>query len=486
MTYNQNNKDDNKQNNTVDMSKIVQLRDEISKRNPEILSDGLRRDSNGKIIKGSTLNVSTLFDRDSNLNDLFIYNQFTGNVELYNHLDVFKLHADDIEKADVQVQKYIEKVYGVCFEDRILTAGKLSHIYDKNYSNPYNPMKDYLNAQKWDGKPRLENMFIDYLGAENTKLNKQIARKWMIGAVERVFIPGCKFELVPVLVGSQGRGKSTLCSALCPVDEKGQAQYFLDNLPSLSGENKDNYQLIHDNWIIELSELSAMNKSRIESAKQFISQTKDQYRKPYAATSKAVLRSNAFIGTTNQDEFLRDRTGNRRFLPVEIDKIRRSKDVFNIDREDITQIIAEAVHYFKQGEKPVLDAETVKELQAVQANHMTTDIDEDRIKEFANLLVPEDWENYSLYQKQSYFVKYLNDDIYSSKKAKKLDAKNLHPISRFNARELAFCVFKDDKATGRISKKISSVMQTMGNFEHKSYRVKQGATTKQTRGYVRK
>lgn len=471
----------------IELDEITKLRNELSEKKPDALNNGLRTDSNGKMLKGSIVNVSTLFANDENLKDLFRFNDFTKNIELYKGLDKFKLNKRDIDKADVQVQTYLERKYYVCFEDRILKAGKLNYIYNVRYDKPYNPMKEYLEAEEWDGKQRLDTFFIDYLGASDNKLNRQIARKFLIGAVGRVYMPGLKLELVPILVGKQGRGKSEICKALCPRDERGQEKFFYDGLPSLSGEDKDNYQLIHDNWIIEIGELDALNKTKIESTKAFISRTEDKYRPPYAAMPINVLRSNVFIGTTNDSDFLKDRTGNRRFLPVEIDKQQRSKDVFNIDRHDIAQVLAEAVYYFKQGEKPVLDADVMDQLKNVQASHMATDVDEDKIKEFAELLVPSNWEEYDLYQKASYFDKYYNQNRFSDRNGHKISTDRLHPIKHFNAQEVMSCVFKDTNTLkGKLSKKISSVMQGMDDFERKTYRTKKAGKSKVIRGYVRK
>lgn len=470
-----------------DLMNITELRDELVRYKPEIVSNDLITDNNGKIIKGSVANVSAIFAHDDNLKDLFRYNEFTGNVELYKGLDALKLRPNDIEKADVQVQSYIEKHFHVCFEDRILKAGKMNYIYNTRYDAPYNPMKDYLEDEEWDGKHRIDTFFIDYLGAEDNRLNREISRKFLIGAVGRILTPGLKVELVPILVGKQGRGKSTLCSALCPLDDKGQPKYFLANLPSLSGDNKDNYQLIHDNWIVEIGELDAMSKTKIESTKAFISETKDQYRPPYASVAKSCLRSNVFIGTTNTIDFLRDRTGNRRFLPIEIDKQERTKDVFNIDRHDIAQVLAEAVYYFKDDEKPVLSSDVMDDLKEVQSKHMITDVDEDRIKEFAELLVPDDWEQYTLYEKTRYFDRYIDESIYKDASLKEIPTSKLHPIKRFNAEEVVACVFNDNRTIkGKLSKKISSVMQSLDNFEYKTYRVKIAKQSRLVRGYVRK
>lgn len=477
---------DSNQDNIIELDDITKLRDEVVSAKNGML-DGLRTTSSGKIIKTSVINVAEIFKRDDKLKDLFRYDDFTNNIELYQGYKALNLNIDDIDKADIQVLSYIEKVYHVCFDERIMKHGKLNYLYNIRQTQPYNPMKEYLEQTEWDGTKRAETLFIDYLGASDNKLNRNIAKKWLIGAVARVFQPGIKFELMPILVGKQGRGKSTLCSALCPLDENNQAKYFLANLPSLSGDNKDNYQLIHDNWIIEVGELDAMNKSRIESTKAFISETKDQYRPPYARSAKSVLRSNVFIGTTNTADFLRDRTGNRRFLPIEIDKQERSKDVFNIDRNDIAQVLAEALYYFKQGEKPVLDAEVMDDLQAVQADHMATDVDEDKIKEFAKMLVPNNWEEYPLFEKANYFDRYISENLYLDRKARPLNNDELHPIKRFNAEEVVTCVFRDTRTVkGKLSKKISSVMQNMDNFEYKQYHIKRAGKPGSTRGYVRK
>ncbi len=171
-------------------------------------------------------------------------------------------------------------------------------------SNRFHPVRNYLNSLKWDGQKRLETLFIDYLGAEDTAYVRAVTRKVLTGAVARVYEPGIKFDYALVLVGPQGIGKSEIISRL-------GCGFSSDTLTTLQG--KEAYEQIQSFWLIELGELSALKKAEVETIKLFISKKEDAFRQAYARYTGRYPRQCIFIGTTNNDEFLKDQTGNRRF-----------------------------------------------------------------------------------------------------------------------------------------------------------------------------
>ena len=467
-------------NITIDTDELNKLHQAAEEQHNKQMAH-FKTTADGKIKKKSYQNVAAVFATDENLSELFRHNSFTDTDELYKNLDVFRLKPNDLDKADTQVLSYIERKYDVCFDDNFYQKGKRNYLQNQSYTHEYNPVKDHINAEEWDEKPRAASMFIDVLGAADTPLNRDICLKWLVGTVGRAFDAGLKLELMPILVGEQGRGKSTLCSALCPKDDSGQALYFLDNLPSMSSDNKDNYQLIHNNWIVEIGELDAMNKSRIEATKSFVSQTTDQYRKPYDKAAYSHARMNSFIGTTNSEDFLRDRTGNRRWLPVHIDEQERKLDVFNLDEHYIHQVLAEALVYYKKGVKPVIDPELTDELKAVQSNYMAADVEEERIKLFADMLVPKNWDNYTHYQKQLYYTRVKDQNSYIDRNGNAISDDYLEQNERFTTDELITAIFQDSRNSGKKARKVSSVMQTMPEFEKKTFKANGG----RARGYVR-
>jgi len=211
------------------------------------------------------------------------------------------------------------------------------------HENIISPIKHYLQDLRWDGKPRLDNILVDYAGAKDNKLNRIFGAKFMIGAVARALNPGCKNDTALVMEGPQGVGKSTFGKILA------SEEYFHDGLPDL--HSKDASSGIRGMWFIELSELSAMRRSENEATKAFLSRTHERFRPAYARTEVIEPRRCVFFGTTNRSDYLTDDTGGRRFWPVRVTKIDR--DALARDRD---QLWAEAVHRFQSGCSWWLDA----------------------------------------------------------------------------------------------------------------------------------
>ena len=180
--------------------------------------------------------------------------------------------------------------------------------------NRYHPIRDYLNGLQWDGTERIAHVLHHFLGATEDEYTCEAMKIFLLGAIKRVFQPGCKFETMLCLVGGQGVGKSTFFRLLAVKDE-----WFSDDLRRLDDDNV--YRKLQGHWIIEMSEMSATaNAKSIEEIKSFLSKQKETYKVPYETHPADRLRQCVFAGTTNRQDFLpRDRTGNRRFIPVPVD-----------------------------------------------------------------------------------------------------------------------------------------------------------------------
>jgi hypothetical protein len=203
----------------------------------------------------------------------------------------------------------------------------------------FDPVCDYLDAQRWDGRPRLDRWLITYLGAEDTPLNRSIGRKVLVAAVRRVRQPGCKFDYVMVLEGKQGTGKSTTLRILAGDDN------FSDQ-PILHLETRAQQEALEGVWIFEISELVGLRRTEIETVKSFLSKTSDDARPAYGRFRTDQRRRCIFVGTTNDNEYLRDNTGNRRFWPVRTGRI----DLIAL-KQDRDQLWAEAAAMEKGGEE---------------------------------------------------------------------------------------------------------------------------------------
>lgn len=233
----------------------------------------------------------------------------------------------------------------------------------------YHPIRDYLSRLKWDQQPRTKKWAITYLGAEDKPHTRYVAEKWLIAAVARVFQPGCKFDNVLILEGIQNGGKSSSLSIL-------GGEWFSDT-PFEIG-SRDGFLAMRGHWIIELAELDSFNRAESTRAKHFFAASKDTYREPYGRRTIDVPRQCIFAGTTNQDEYLRDETGNRRYLPIacgdiDTDGLRRDRD----------QIWAEAVELYRGGEKWWFEGTTPYVAEEQEARY-AQDAWEAQVKDWVN------------------------------------------------------------------------------------------------------
>lgn len=231
-----------------------------------------------------------------------------------------------------------------------------------------NPLTDIINGLRWDGVHRIE-AFLHYVTkCEDNEYTREVSRLIFAGGIHRAYEPGCKFDDMVVLVGNQGKGKSTLCRWLALEDD-----YFRE-IKSVTG--KESVEALRGCWIGEMSELMAMTKIKeMEAVKAFITSQEDSYRTPYSRYPEVIPRRCIFIGTTNNQQFLTDKTGNRRFYPVMCnldgyDVFQNEKEV----KEYIRQCWAEALVLYKKGKlPPFADRTKIEIIQQAQEEAMEDD-----------------------------------------------------------------------------------------------------------------
>lgn len=230
-------------------------------------------------------------------------------------------------------------------------------------ANPVDRVREYLVGLRWDGVERLAHMPHVYLGAEPTPTNAEICTRWMLSAVARAMVPGCKADHVLVLVGKQGAGKSTFFEIL-------GGGWYASGMPDVGG--KDAMEWLRGPWIAEIEELNAFSRANATSIKSFITRASDRFRPAYGRIPVDAPRRLVFGGTTNEAEFLRDSTGGRRFWPVEV-ATDGPMDTASL-RRDRDQLWAEAFSRFQAGEQwHVTSEEAIEELQEKQEQASAAD-----------------------------------------------------------------------------------------------------------------
>lgn len=221
----------------------------------------------------------------------------------------------------------------------------------KNVSmrNKFHPVREMLDSFKWDGKENIKSLLPCYLGVVDSEYSYQVMRLQMVGAVARVYEPGCKFDYTMIFTGPQGLGKSTFLKMMALNDS-----WFNDSLDSLDSDKAA--QSLMGSWIVELAELKSLARTAggVESVKRFLTAVQDKYRVPYERRADIFLRQCVFAGTTNKSDFLQDETGNRRFLIIQTGVNKPTKSLFVPEAiEDMKAAWAQAVHIWKE-ERPEL------------------------------------------------------------------------------------------------------------------------------------
>ena len=242
---------------------------------------------------------------------------------------------------DSNLRSYIEKKYGIKSGEKVMDA--LANVTARF---PFNPVKDLLEDcfERWDGNKHIENLLPSLLGVEKTDYTCAVMRLFMLGAIMRIYHPGCKFDYMLVLVGGQGGGKSTFLRLLALDDS-----WFNDNFSTLDSARA--VENLRGMWIVEMAELQATKRAKdVETIKSFITSRVDTYRAPYQRRTEQRPRMCVLAGTSNPVDFLTDPTGNRRFLPITCDRDKATVDIFGDElaiKAEFAQAWGEAMDIYK-------------------------------------------------------------------------------------------------------------------------------------------
>lgn len=327
------------------------------------------------LIKKTWANIKEAISYDPELYDHIKYNELANSVWVFGELPwerkrTYRLWKDS---DDQNLKSYLEQRYGFNKSDKIMDA--LTIVAN---NNRFNPVCDELNRIAIDYKPEeykgaIRRLLVEYMGVDDTNYHYEVMKTFMLGAICRVFFPGCKFDYTIILYGEQGFGKSEFVRrlALCP-------EWFNDNFNTLDGDKAS--EKLAGMWILELAELKALKSSKdSESIKAFLTSRYDTYRAPYQRRTEQRPRMCVFTGTTNNMNVFVDKTGNRRFWPIITQKGKQTKDIFGdaemVDR-DFRLAWAEAMNmYHAANEKPLLRLSSDMEAEALQMQEQFSEED---------------------------------------------------------------------------------------------------------------
>ena len=364
--------------------------EDFDEEDPEAWKKKLEYEDKSLQLKNTLRNLTLILENDPKLKDI-VFNQHLDGMEIkgsvpWKHPSKFWRDADD-----AQLISYVDENYGT-FSQRNFDIAVAKVTDDRSY----HPIREFLQAlPEWDKVERVDTLLIDYLGAADNKYVRAVTRKTLCAAACRVLNPGCKFDTMLVLNGSQGIGKSTLIAKL-------GGEWFSDSLSLNDTKDKTAAEKLQGYWILEIGELAGLRKAEVETLRSFLSRQNDIYRASFGKRTTPHPRQCVFFGTTNAESgYLRDTTGNRRFWPVKT-LGGGSKRSWDVTQEDVLQIWAEVMHYVKAGEKLYLDPEVEALAKAEQREAMESDEREGLVREYLEALLPDNWDDMDTFERRNF------------------------------------------------------------------------------------
>ena len=361
-------------------------------------------------INNTVDNIVIIIKNDPTLKGRVEFNEFLNTVQTHGGLPWNRetSRREWMDYDDSGLRWYLEKVYGITGKDKIYDG-----LSKAAQDCLVNDVKEYLKSMPdWDGVTRLDSLLIDYLGAEDTAYVRAVTRKSLVAAVARIMEPGCKYDYMLIMTGPQGVGKSMLLRTL-------GGRWYSDSIVTFEG--KDAAESLQGQWIVEVAELSAMGRSRNEVMKQFISKQDDVFRKAYGRRTNRYPRQCVIFGTTNDSEFLRDTTGNRRFWPVEVTG-EGTKSVFDDLPDELPQIWAEAKVRYVMGEELYLTGAVAAAAQAKQEEHSEDNGRKGMILGFMLKEVSKSWESADASARKLWWMSYSSRRAEDSERRSKICA----------------------------------------------------------------
>ncbi len=350
-------------------------------------------DGNNKL-KKTAKNIMIVIENDPDLVGKFYYDEFSERIRTKGGLpwnaEIKERSVNDTDMAGLRV--HLETKYG------LTGISKIQDAFDTfMQKTAIHTVRDYLDGLHWDGEKRLDRVFIDYLGAEDTEYTRKVARLLFCSGVARIYAPGQKYDYLVVLIGPQGISKSTFARIM-------GVNWFSDSLKIIDMKDKTAAEKLLGVWVVEISEMDGFGKVDSNTIKSFLSICEDRFRPAYGRYPVDKPQQFIALGTSNKRDFLTDETGNRRFLPIDIGAQKPVRSVFSEMKTVIDQIWAEAVMRWRLGERTYPDAEMERLAAAQREDHMQEDPREGIIEEFLKIPIPSDWYTKDTTQRRTYIV----------------------------------------------------------------------------------
>lgn len=426
----------------------------IKKAGEKSFRDELDLNSKGFPI-GTAANLHHVLMNDPNVKGAYGFNEFelipmqrkatqvlplaNGKPEVLGHLARLKIY---LTKSATRGGIGMQRLADSDIKAQVAYAAELPE-------NRYHPVREYLQKETWDGQPRVDSLFVDYLKCDDNTYTREAARLFLVAAVARVMSPtGQQFDNVPIIGGQQNARKTSFVRTL--------AKGLTGSLHKDLSDIQKTCESMRGKWIVEVAELKSFRHSDIEAMKDFFSAITDTYRRPYRPDEETFIRQCVFIGTTNASDYLIDPTGNRRFWPIDVPaghKIDTDQLAGNLD-----QIWAEALVIYNEmleqaGGNLRLnlseEAERLAEIaRSAKMKEMEASILADRIVEELTggngfdaakpLGIKEDWVNSRIYNslgmpehRRLRVIKealrlLVDQNVLSAKQQVKIDGKNLY------------------------------------------------------------
>ncbi len=343
-------------------------------------------------VEATIENIIIILKNDPNLKGKFLKDTFLCSNTIVSSMPWERGESKEWSDSDSSgIRWYLETAYHISAKEKINDAVNL--VFQEASTHP---IREFIDSKPWDGEERVEKLFINYLGAEDNELNGALSRKMLCAAVARVFVPGIKFDQICILAGKEGLGKSSLLKNLA-------GDWFSDSFITVEG--KEAMEQLSGAWIIELAELTSLKKAEMTSIKAFVSKQEDKFRKAYARHSEVKKRQCVFFGTTNENDFIRNEHGNRRFWVIPCGEQKKAKEPWDLTKEEAQQIWAEAKILWQKGEKLFLNKRQEFLLKMVQNDFSEEDTLKSQIELFLEEQVPEFWYELNKDERLNYLLR---------------------------------------------------------------------------------